>query len=132
MITREQYFNGKPHLPEHADAAHDLLGKVNAMLLYLGWSYPIDKDTGTSISGDAKKGNGDGGFRLSIEPGATKSLHKTAHAVDVYDPHNKLDDTLTDELLEKFGLYREHPAYTKGWCHLQDMPPKSKNRTYYP
>lgn len=143
MITADQYFHNpatgqrKDHRPEHADAARDLLSKVNALLSRVSdveWGWPIDPDTGSCISGTSVKkgGQGGGGFRLSTEPGAERSKHKLAHAVDVYDPDDKLDGWITDELLEEFGLYREHPDHTLGWCHLQDLPPKSKRRTFYP
>ena len=139
MITIEQYFRWpghepklKPHEQHHTDTATDLLLRVNTMLADLGWAYPIDPDTGCSISGNLG-GAGDGGFRLlASTTGATWSQHKRAHAVDVYDPGNRLDNLLTDEILENYGLYREHPISTLGWCHLQDLPPGSKKRTFYP
>jgi len=92
----------------------------------------IDPDTGTRVSG-SKNGNGDGGFRLSSSTtGAKNSKHKQAQAVDIYDPDDALDDWLTDERLQEFGLYREHPKYTPGWCHLQSVSPPSGNRTFKP
>lgn len=137
MITISQYFSDghggeKLHQTEHIHAAVDLLAKVGLMLDHLQWAWPADPDTGTSVSG-SRGGNGDGGFRLpDSKTGAAHSMHRLAHAVDVYDPDDRLDACITDELLERFGLYREHPDSTKGWCHLQDMPPGSKRRTYYP
>lgn len=114
--------------------AQELLRKVDALLMrsVLDGVYgaPIDPDTGTLISG-SRGGAGDGGFRLSTSTtGAAHSPHKTAHAVDVYDPANILDAWLTDEILEEFGLFRETPTATNGWCHLQDTPPRSGRRTY--
>lgn len=138
MIKIEEYFTNptsgavKPHRPEHDDAATDLLSKVNRMLESIGWAWLVDPDTKTSISGE-RNGAGDGGFRLSMaKTGAPNSMHKQAHAVDVFDPLNVLDLHLTDALLEEFGLYREHPEATNGWCHLQDLPPHSGMRTYHP
>lgn len=137
MITHSQYFLNpntgeiKAHDLDCDEACIGLLGKVNAMLQHLKWGYPIDKDTGCSISG-SKGGTGGGGFRLSWESGAPSSKHKTGHAVDVFDPKNELDGMLTDEILEQFGLYREHPDDTPGWCHLQDVSPKSGRRTFKP
>lgn len=136
MITVDQYFFDphdkveKEHSPEQATAAETLLEKVNGLLFDLTWEYPVDPDTGCSISG-AKGGHGDGGFRLpTSKTGATNSKHKTAHAVDVYDPSNELDDLLTDDILKQHDLYREAPEATLGWCHLQDVPPGSGKRTY--
>ena len=137
MITAEEYFGNKPHTEEQQRAANSLLEKVNAMLGSLIWAYPIDKDTGTSISG-VHGGAGDGGFRLpDSKTGAAKSKHKTAHAVDVFDPENALDTSIEDDLLLEFGLFREHPDATNGWCHLQDVPPgawrpDNAKRTFYP
>lgn len=137
MISVQQYFTDpqtgeqKTHITEHTLAASNLLAKVNAMLVHLAWDFSEDPDTRTSISGE-KGGHGGGGFRLGGEPGAPKSMHKLGHAVDVYDPANMLDGAITDELLEQFGLYREHPSATGGWCHLQDLPPRSGLRTFHP
>jgi hypothetical protein len=139
MITTDQYFRWpghepvlKPHEPHHMDAAIVLLASVNHLLSQLNWSYPVDPDTGCSISG-AKGGRGDGGFRLATATtGAPMSCHKKGHAVDVYDPENTLDALLSDELLEDYQLYREIPDATLGWVHLQDLPPKSGRRSFYP
>ena len=132
MITTAEYFGSKPHTPEQANSADALLVKVASLLDSLIWAYPIDPDTGTSISG-SKGGSGDGGFRLpTATTGKAQSKHKTAHAVDVYDPENKLDESLDDQILTEFGLYREHPDSTPGWCHLQDVPPGSGRRTFHP
>lgn len=135
MITPEQYFQAKPHTPEHAAAASGLLEKVNALIewaLTVGFDAPTCPNTGTQISG-SKGGQGDGGFRLSTSTtGAAGSKHKLAHAVDVYDPGNALDTLLSDDDLRRFGLYREAPESTQGWCHLQDLAPGSGHRTFVP
>lgn len=126
------YFGEKPHSPQHTSNAFELFRRVNGLLTELQWAYPTDPDTGTPISG-SKGGSGDGGFRLTTSiTGAASSKHKLACAVDVYDPENKLDEMLTDELLTKFDLYREHPDDTPGWCHLQTLPPGSRRRTFKP
>ena len=132
MITTAQYFGNKAHSEEQERAAESLLGKVKALLDALIWAYPIDPDTGTSISG-SRGGAGDGGFRLpGATTGAVNSKHKMAHAVDVYDPDDLLDTSIGDDILEEFGLYRESPDFTKGWTHLQDVPPGSGKRTFQP
>lgn len=135
MITVEQYFT-KPRPREHQLHSERLLEKVNRLLtkaVAAGvYKNQIDPDTGTQISG-THGGDGDGGYRTpGSRTGATRSRHKFGGAVDVYDPDNSLDEWLTDEILEEFGLYREHPNYTKGWCHLQDNPPGSGLHTYIP
>lgn len=70
-------------------------------------------------------------------PGAAvNSKHMTGQAVDLYDPDGDLDDWCLSVAglaeLERIGLWLEHPAATKGWCHLQTVPPRSKRRVFYP
>ena len=130
MITPIQYFAGKPHTPAYLSAATDMLGRVNALLAYLGCAYVLCPNTGTQISG-SKGGSGDGGFRLTTATtGAAKSSHKEARAVDVYDPTNAIDAAVTDDVLIKFGLYRETPTATPNWCHLTTRAPASGHRTF--
>ena len=140
MISASEYFGDKLTHPdctqERQDNANELLTRVNALLarakmetVYQDW---IDEDTGTQISG-AKGGYGDGGFRLqSATTGKPYSSHKQGQAIDIYDPHSKLDMWITDAILEEFDLYRENPDFTRGWCHLQTKPPGSGNRTFKP
>jgi len=63
---------------------------------------------------------------------AMTSKHMTGQAIDIYDPDGALDDWLTDDILTQLDLYREHPAATKNWCHIQTVPPRSGKRTFYP
>lgn len=142
MITRAQYFE-KPHTSEHEAAAADLLRRVEALRSDAekdGVKRHADPDTGCEISG-ARGGDGDGGFRLfSSKTGAAGSAHKSARAVDVHDPDNELDAWLdrfengegSNSKLEQYGLYRESPGSTIGWCHLQTRQPPSGKRTFVP
>jgi hypothetical protein len=45
-----------------------------------------------------------------------------------------LDDWCLEhpEVLQEIGLWQEHPAATKGWCHLQIVPPRSGKRVFFP
>jgi hypothetical protein len=132
VITVEQYFGAKPHTQAQTEAAESLLICVMLLLEELGWDYPIDPDTGTSISG-MRGGAGDGGFRLpTATTGKDNSSHKEARAVDVYDPVEKLDQAITDDLLAKHNLYREAPSSTIGWAHLTTRAPASGHRTFQP
>lgn len=66
-------------------------------------------------------------------PGAAKaSAHKTGEAVDLKDPNRVIAQFLFNrpDILEKAGLYLEHPDYTKGWAHLQTRP--TKRRVFIP
>jgi hypothetical protein len=135
MIGIDQYFGKWRYSPDCnevvTEAAAALLSKVNALLTRAeleGVSLPINPTTHSNVSGTQY-----GGFRPQACPeGAPSSSHKVGRGVDVYDPLDSLDDWLTDELLEEFGLYREHPSATVRWCHLTDRPPYSHSRTFMP
>lgn len=140
-ISREQYFQAKPHTEQQGAEAASLLMRVNGLCEKVGFDWPVDADTGTNISG-SKGGAGDGGFRLpNATTGKLDSSHKLAQGVDVFDPDGVLDTAISaydakggneNELLEEFGLYREAPGATPGWCHLQTRAPGSGHRTYNP
>ena len=137
MITAKDYFGflaGHRLLTPHIeDAAADLLVRVNALLdtaSASGVTLEINPITRTLVSG-----NGSGGWRMPASMiGAPNSAHKSGQAVDVYDPDGDLDDWCLDNLetLEALGLYLEHPAATKGWCHLTTRAPRSGKRVFYP
>lgn len=70
-------------------------------------------------------------------PGAAlRSKHMTGQAIDLADPEGDLDDWLLSDYgqaqLVDIGLWHEHPSATKGWAHLQTIPPRSGKRTFYP
>jgi len=70
-----------------------------------------------------------------LVPGsAIFSNHTLCRAVDIDDPLGDLDEWLLENqnTLIVIGLWQEHPASTKGWCHVQIVPPKSGNRVFYP
>lgn len=135
MISLDDYY-GK--WGEHADlteARRDnsvvLCERVNGLLAEAvadGVKLHTNPDTGTLISGQSF-----GGFRPQFcKQGAPLSSHKDGKGVDVYDPFNDLDEWITDEILARHDLYREHPSATEDWCHLTTRRPNSGNRTFYP
>lgn len=65
---------------------------------------------------------------------APRSKHMTGQAIDLDDPEGDIDQWCLDNLneLARIGLWMEHPAATKSWCHLQSLPPKSGRRVFYP
>jgi hypothetical protein len=69
-----------------------------------------------------------------IKNAAVRSKHMTGEAIDLYDPDGLIDEYLLTrpEPLVALGLYQEHPSATKGWAHIQIVPPKSGNRVFYP
>jgi hypothetical protein len=73
----------------------------------------------------------------AITPGAApNSKHMTGQAIDIEDPDGDLDEWLMTkdglDTLVHLGLWLEHPSATKGWTHVQTIPPKSLNRVFYP
>jgi len=128
LISLDMYYKGrdkeypKDLTAEVEENAKKLLQKVNALLFEL-------KITTIKISSgwrpetlNAKVG------------GAKKSNHITGCAIDLSDPNEELDNLFQKNLkiLEKYGLYLEHPDSTKGWSHLQFVAPKSGNRVFKP
>ncbi len=70
----------------------------------------------------------------SISNAAPKSKHMTGQAIDLADPEGDFDEWCFANLsvLQELGLWLEHPASTKGWTHVQVVPPRSGNRVFYP
>lgn len=67
--------------------------------------------------------------------GAKKSNHMSCLACDFVDSDGLLDSYCITHLdvLKDCGLYLEHPKWTKGWCHLEIIPPPiSGNRVFIP
>lgn len=64
--------------------------------------------------------------------GAKNSAHLTCEAVDISDVNGDLKEFLVKnvELLEKAGLWMEHPDRTPSWCHLQTR--RVRNRIFMP
>ena len=139
MITLTHYFMGRDK-KYAADLGHDIreaaaktVSQVNLLLGQAkeqGVTLELHPSTGTLVSS---------GWRPpavnKATPGAAlRSKHMTGHAIDIYDPDGDLDEWCLNHLhaLESLGLYLEHPSATKGWCHLQTLPPRSGNRVFYP
>lgn len=127
-------YEGHPAITaEHRANADMLLSRVNTLLdraVLAGINLRINPQTGSLISGQHN-----GGWRPPECPiGALNSAHKSGQAVDIYDPDGELDDWLMHDLqhLTLLGLYMEHPAATRGWCHLTTRAPRSGNRVFYP
>jgi hypothetical protein len=128
MITRDDYFMGrdKTHYEEMTPAiesnAEITIQCVNALLAAFGEDRTVNS-----------------GWRPravnAATPGAAQfSKHMTGQACDLADPHGDLDEWAFahPEVLEKIGLWQEHPATTKNWAHFQIVPPRSGNRCFYP
>jgi len=92
-----------------------------------------------AATGDTEQRRVNSGWRpaavnASVPNAAVRSKHMTGQAIDISDPDGDLDDWCTTHqvTLTSIGLWLEHPASTKGWCHVQIVPPKSGNRVFYP
>ena len=135
MISINEYVGPHSESPDWTEdrraAAEVLLAKVNELLAAAQGNtveLPDNPKTGSMVSGTQY-----GGFRPQNCPeGAQHSSHKEGRAVDVYDPMGELDRWISDLILTKYDLYREHPADTNGWCHLSDRAPPSGKRTFHP
>lgn len=79
------------------------------------------------------------GFRpatinVHVKGAAVRSHHIMGRAVDLVDADGSIGKWCLANLdaLEKAGLWLEDPSYTKVWCHLQTVPPKSGKRVFQP
>jgi hypothetical protein len=136
VITLHQYFGMKQPPIGHIANANILLAQGNCLLHEaardMGYAYWICPNTNSQISG-SKDGSGDGGYRdADSKTGSPKSSHKLGMGLDVYDPKGELNKWVTDDKLESFGLYREHPSATPTWLHITTRAPKSGHRTFFP
>lgn len=103
-------------------SAQQIVQRVNGLLLAFGEPRGVNSGWRPSAINAATPGS------------AQFSKHMTGQACDLADPHGDLDEWCLDnlEILEQLGLWLEHPAATKGWCHVQTVPPRSGKRVFYP
>ena len=122
MITLEDYAMGRP-IPSPLDQFALLtVERANRLLSEFGEDRRVTSGYRTPAINAAT-------------PGAAKrSKHMTCQAIDLEDHDGDLDEWCIDNpgVLERLGLWQEHPAATKGWCHLQTVPPMSGRRVFYP
>ena len=127
-MTLGDYFMGRDRLfaadltPEIVANATDLAGRVNRLLMTFGEQRSVNSGW-RPLAVNANTPNA-----------AVKSKHMLGLAVDLTDPDGDLDEWCMEHQgeLEAVELWMEHPAATKGWCHLQSVPPKSGKRVFYP
>lgn len=141
MISRADYWMGRdaefpmamtPQIESHAFTTVDLANKLLERAAQAGITVPINPRTGSRLSSGWRPPS----LNAKTPGAAPNSKHMTGQAVDVYDPEGDLDEWLmTDagqQALLQLGLWMEHPSATKGWCHLQTVPPRSGRRVFYP
>jgi hypothetical protein len=108
--------------PEIEHNVEILLGPVNGLLTESGYHRKVSS------------GWRPGPYNAKTPNAARFSRHMTGQAVDLEDYDGLLKAWLVDypQQLDRWGLWMEHPAATKGWVHLQSVPPASKRRVFYP
>ncbi|HVB48549.1 MAG TPA: hypothetical protein VNF69_09195 [Burkholderiales bacterium] len=137
-ITLEDYFGpfwGRGEdTPEMRDTATRLLSAVNRALdaaLADGVALMLNPKTGSYVSGE-----GNGGFRgRASAVGPSGSKHRSAHAIDIYDPLRLfarwcLRNEARFRTLGIAGM--ERPEWTPTWTHLQDLPVRSGTWCFVP
>lgn len=136
IITLDEYWMGRQmtyDIPESTKlSAEELLFRVNALIATM-------VEDGVKIETRANGSCITSGWRpaainAGIPNAAPRSKHITGQAIDLYDPEGELDEWCMEnpEALSSIALWQEHPSATKGWCHLQSVPPRSGRRVFYP
>lgn len=140
-ITLENYLLSRHHLyPDEytvgvRTCAEETVKKVNSLLAVMeaeGVKLEANPRTGSIISSGWRPPQING----QVKGAAIRSKHMTGQACDLYDPEGDIDTFLSSDagirVLTSLGLFLEHPAATKGWSHVQVVPPRSGNRIFYP
>lgn len=141
MITVDNYFMGRrekyplaltPDIERNALRTVDLANKLLAQAQTYGVTVDLHPTNQSPVSSGWRPPE----VNERTPNAAIKSKHMTGQAIDIYDPDGDLDDWLmTGEgqaAMAALGLWHEHPSATKGWAHVQTVPPNSGRRTFYP
>lgn len=129
MISRADFFKGRDttyrldFTPAIETEAQATIKKANQLLIAFG-----DEFRGVTSGWRPPAVN------ATTPNAAIKSKHMTGQAIDIQDDEGDLDEWCLAHpgALAQLGLWQEHPASTKGWCHVQTVAPKSGNRVFYP
>lgn len=140
MIDLDQYYRGNdvkfPMLLSTSlqAKAHITVELVNKLLILAkGAGVPLVENpvTGSIVNSGWRPAS----INALVPNAALNSLHITCEACDLHDPEGLLDEwcyTVSETILKDLGLWLEHPASTRRWCHVQTKPPKSGRRVFYP
>lgn len=129
MIGYADYMMGRdreypPTLNQQA-SANVLLQRVEALL------YDLGIEVGEE---DLASGYRPGKYNVAAG-GSPNSAHTKCQAIDIKETSQReISSRITEALLEKHGLYMEHPDYTVEkafgkeayWVHLQTRPTKKR------
>lgn len=138
-ISLEDYFMGRDALypsecsEEVRGNAAITVAKANSLLAVLeaqGIALEPHPNTASIVSSGWRPPQ----VNAATTNAAVRSKHMTGEAVDLYDPDGELDEFCLAHpgSLAAIGLWQEHPSATKGWLHLQIVPPRSGKRVFYP
>lgn len=135
MITLEDYYLGRDSQYRH-ELTQALQANARETVRRVSLLLEMAAADGVTLEPSPRTGSLiTSGWRPAAVNAATpnaapRSRHMTCEAVDLYDPDGDLDEWCLahPERLAELDLYLEHPAATKGWCHLQIVPPRSQAR----
>lgn len=121
MILASEILRGQICPPELQDNLGNLLIVINKMRTI--WARPMIVTSGYRTPEHNK-----------TIGGALNSSHMYCQAIDISDTKGELDAwlDLNPEMLEKCGLWREDPAATPTWCHLDIRQRDPNKRTFKP
>ncbi len=136
LLTVEDIITSSQSYPERAkseELTEEVLNNINKLVNILN---EVLNDLGVE-SVKVSSGFRPSSVNSKIANAAKRSNHQTGKAVDLIDDKNQsLCKLFTQEVLEKYNLYREDSDYTKGkwtsWVHLQFEPTKSGRRIFRP
>ncbi len=130
LVTREEYLMGRAR---DYPISHEQSINLDNLLVCI---HAFQRRSGLPLK--VRSGYRPAEINARIAGAAPKSKHIECLACDFADPSGALALYCLDNLdiLEKCGLYMEHPDYTdKGedsWVHLQCVPPASGRRVFKP
>lgn len=141
MIDLQQYFMGRDRthalalgadLRANALRTVDLVNRMLVLAKTAGVRLEARKDSGSIVSSGWRPPD----VNAATPGAALRSKHLSCQACDLFDPEGRIDGWLMtpagQQVLQDLGLWLEHPAATKGWSHVQTVPPGSGNRVFYP
>jgi uncharacterized protein YcbK (DUF882 family) len=123
LITFLDYIG--PHRDKYTNEmvgnATILLSRVNALMAACGFKTTVNSGWRPPA------------YNATIPNASPTSKHMTMQAIDLRDT-GQIAAYLNEnrQLLKDHGLWMEAPASTRGWCHLQSVPPKSGSIVFYP
>lgn len=138
-ISVEGYLMGRDALypgectPVVRDNAAKTVERVNALLAAMEAS-GIELEENPRTKSIVNSGWRPPQINGQVANAAPRSKHMTGEACDLFDPDGTLDDWMmaNPDSLASIGLWMEHPSATKGWAHVQVVPPRSGRRVFYP